>query len=125
DRVAGNLLTEPRLVGLEIADSDGVPFLTADTVSSRFNIRALVQQRILLAGVRIVRPVVLLDQRPADGSWNWARIFLSDTTDADTTTAPGWGSWIRLDGLELVDGQVTVRMPWVPDSTLAGAARDS
>ena len=125
DRVAGNLLTEPRLVGLEIADSDGVPFLTADTVSSRFNIRALVQQRLLLAGVRIVRPVVLLDQRPADGSWNWARIFLSDTTDADTTTAPGWGSWIRLDGLELVDGQVTVRMPWVPDSTLAGAARDS
>lgn len=36
ERLAGNLLTEPALVGLEIADSDGVRFLSADTISTRF-----------------------------------------------------------------------------------------
>src|SRR5205823_1404516 len=57
---------------------------------------------------------------------NWERIFPTDTTKhpADTT-ATGWGDWIVLHGVKVHDGDVTVRLPWKPDSALSRAARDS
>lgn len=125
-RLEGNLLTGVRLVDVSITDTTGRAFLQADTVATGFRLLALVRQRIQLHDVRLVRPVILLDQSPADNTWNWERIFLGDSTARDTAgTGPGWGDWISLERLELVDGRVMVRMAWEPDSALQGAARDS
>src|SRR5690606_18839474 len=125
-RLEGNLLTGVRLLDVQIADTTGMHFLSADTLSTEFRLLSLIRQRIQLHDVRIVHPLVVLDQSPVDQQWNWARIFMGDTTARDTaSTGPGWGDWISLESVELVRGQLVVRMPWTPDSALEGAARDS
>lgn len=125
-RLEGNLLSGVRLVDVRITDTTGQHFLSADTLATEFRLLGLLRQRIQLRDVRLVRPYVVLDQSPVDSTWNWARIFMGDTTARDTAaTGPGWGDWIRLDDVELVEGRLTVRMPWTPETGLAGAARDS
>src|SRR5690606_32502690 len=81
---------------------------------------ALIRQRIDLSDVRLVRPQVVLD-RPPGLDWNFARIFPSDTTQPPSQQ--GFGAWIAVRDLEVVDGQVTVRNEWLPDDTLTDAAR--
>lgn len=123
--VDGNLLTGMKLVDVAIDAPSGAPFLRADTLQTDFDLLGLVRQRILLNDMRLVNPVVVLDRRPGE-RWNYEQIFLSDTTTQDTIdTGPGFGSWIRIEDLEIAGGRVIVRLPWSPDSALTGAARDS
>lgn len=122
-RLDGNLLSGIIATNVSIADAAGAPFVTADSLTTRFDLGALIGKRIVLRDVRLVRPLVVLDQPPG-GEWNFARIFPTDST-APADSTPGWGSWLRLEDVSIADGRVTVRLPWSPDSTLAGAARDS
>lgn len=125
-RLEGNLLTGVRLVDVSITDTTGSRFLQADTMATRFRLLSFVRQRIQLFDIRLVRPYIVLDQSPRDGEWNWARIFMGDTAARDTaSTGAGWGDWISLERVEVVDGRVMVRMLWEPDSLLQGPARDS
>lgn len=119
-RVRGNLLTGATIENLVIEDSTGAPFFRADTISVGYSLTAFLRQRIDLVGVRLVRPVVVLD-RPPGLAWNFARIFPSDTTVAPSRQ--GFGAWISIRDLDVVDGRVTVRNEWLPADTLAGDAR--
>lgn len=122
-RVSGNLLSGVTLDQVVITDSAGAPFLQADTVSVGYSLRSLLSKRVYLSDLRLVRPVIVLDKRPG-GEWNFARIFPSDTTPADTA-ARGFGSWVRIDDLRVRDGRLLVRNEWLPEDSLTGAARDS
>ena len=73
---------------------------------------------------RSVRPLVVLD-RPPNGKWNWQRIFPRDTTPKPPSQQTEWGDWLRFTNATVVDGQLIVRSPWHPRSTLRAAARDS
>ncbi len=121
--IDGNLLRGLIATDVSITDSAGAPFVTADSLSTRFDLAALLDKRIVLRDLRLVRPLIVVEQ-PPDGEWNFARIFPSDTTALPDST-PGWGSWLRLEDMAIADGHVMVRMPWSPDSALTGAARDS
>jgi translocation and assembly module TamB len=123
-RISGNLLKGITLHDVAIADSAGAPFLAFDSVSTRYGLRSFFSKRIELSDVTLWRPVVVLN-RPPGGEWNWARIFPSDTTRVDTSTAPGWGDFVVLRDVRVVGGRVTVRVPWAPADSLQGAARDS
>jgi autotransporter translocation and assembly factor TamB len=123
-RITGNLLQGVTLHDVSITDSSNAPFLKADSVHTGYAIRPFISKKIDLNHVQLWRPVLVLD-RPPLGRWNWDRIFPSDTTKKDTTTSTGFGSWIVLRDVHVFDGDVTVRIPWNPDSSLAAASRDS
>jgi translocation and assembly module TamB len=122
-RLSGNLVTGLTIHDLAISDSSGAPFLAAQEASARYALGALISKRIWLDDVRLVRPLIVLD-KPPGGEWNYQRIFARDTTQPPST-GPGFGSWIRLQNISVVDGDLVVRTPWSPGSDLSPAARDS
>ena len=123
DGLGGNLLTGATLRGVTITDSAGQPFVKADEIRARYTVRGLLSKRIYLDDVRIVRPVVLIDRQPG-GGWNYDRIIPRDTANK-TPSAPGYGSWIRLTDVTVIDGHITTRAPYAPDSMLTKHQRDS
>lgn len=121
--IDGNLLHHIVLNDVAITDADGSPFVSVRRVELRYDLGDLLHKRLDFQDVRLDHPVVVLDQT-ADGVWNYTRIFRGSDGPPDTTRG-GFGSWIAITGVRIVDGDVTVRSPWRPDSTLTGAARDS
>jgi translocation and assembly module TamB len=122
-KLSGNLLTGLTVHDLAIADSSGEPFIAAQEVSARYALGPLIAKKIWLQDVRLVRPLIVLD-RPPGGVWNYQRIFKSNTTQPQSTT-PGFGSWIKLENVTVIDGDLIVKTPWSPGTTLSAAARDS
>ena len=122
-RLSGNLLTGLTIHDLAISDSSGEPFIAAQELSARYALGPLIAKKVWLNDVRVVRPLIVLD-RPPGGRWNYQRIFASDTTQP-ASTAPGFGSWIRLENVTIVDGDLLVKTPWSPGNDLSRAARDS
>jgi translocation and assembly module TamB len=119
----GDLLHDVVLADLSISDSSGAPFVSARRAEVHYSIADLLHKHLDFYDVVLDHPVVVLVQR-ANGVWNYARIFPSSGAPSDTSER-GFGSWISMTNLRVLDGDVTVRTPWRPDSTLAGAARDS
>jgi translocation and assembly module TamB len=119
-RLEGNLLVRWRFVDVTITDPEGRPFISADTVSTRFSIRGLLRRRIILRDPRVVRALVVLDHPPGE-KWNYARILPDPEPDP---TRPGWGDWIRLNDLVIIDSRVMVRSEWEPDPELSPAERE-
>ena len=122
--IGGNLLSGATLNDVVITDSAGAPFLEAERISLDYSLSALLSQKVLLSDVRLIDPTIVLNQPPG-GEWNFARIFPSDTTAQDTTQGGGFGSWVRIEDFSVVNGRLLTRLPWEPDSTLTGTARDS
>ena len=122
-RVSGNLLEGLAVDDLSITDSAGAPFFAAQRVRVGYALRPFLSKKVFLHDVRLVRPVVVLDRQPG-GRWNFERIFPGDTTQK-ADSAPGWGSWLRFDDVEVSQGHVVVRTPWAPNDTLSAAKRDS
>lgn len=123
-RIEGNLLRRVRLVDVTIVDQQERPFLRADTITTRFSLWGLLRRQVVLTDMRLVRPIVVLDQPPGE-EWNYVRIFRIDP-DPDTvvTRQPGWGSWVALRDVEIINGRITVRTEWRPADDLAPAERE-
>lgn len=122
-RLDGDLLRGIIATDVSITDSSGAPLVTADSLLAGYALPPLLRKRIVLHDVRMVNPLIVLDLPPG-GEWNFARIFPTDTTSPPDST-PGWGSWLSLEDVSIVNGRVIARLPWEPDSALTGAARDS
>src|SRR5579883_380427 len=121
--IDGDLLDHLAIRGLTITDSSGAPFLSVRQASLHYSILDLARKRLDFDHVVLDHPVVVLVESP-DSVWNYKRIFVSSSQPTDTT-ARGFGSWIALTDVRVIDGDVTVRTPWRPDSSLRGPARDS
>ncbi|HSQ03770.1 MAG TPA: hypothetical protein VLN59_07035, partial [Burkholderiales bacterium] len=121
-RIEGNMAGPFSLVDVSISDQPGQPLFTADRIDTRLALRSLISKRLIFTDLTLIRPVVRLMKDTA-GVWNWKRIFPSGPTTADTTR--GFGSWVTLANVRVMRGTLIVRQPWVPDSGLKGAARDS
>jgi translocation and assembly module TamB len=120
-RLEGNLLGNFSLHDVRISDSTGRPFLAAERVTADVNTSALLSRRVELSHLTLVRPVIHLSKTP-DEDWNYASIFGSG--DGSDTTA-GWGSWVVLRDVRLVDGKLIMQRPWAPDADITGTRRDS
>lgn len=121
-KVSGNLLSGATITDFTLTDTAGRPFVSVDTVKARYSLRDFFSQKIILTGVTLVDPVVVLD-KPPGGTWNWDRILFPPKPPHPPSL--GWGSWITLHDVTIVDGTVIARSPWHPNDTLSGAARDS
>jgi translocation and assembly module TamB len=117
-RVEGDLLRGIRFVDISITDLEGRPFLVADTVSTRYSLLSLLRQRITLTDTRFVNAHVLLDEPPG-GDWNYVRIFRLDPDPPGPPRRPGWGDWVRLRNVELVQVRITIRSEWHPEEGLS------
>ena len=123
-RISGNLLTGMTLHDIAIRDSTGAPFLAAESLTASYTLRGFFSRRLWFDDVKVVRPVVVLD-RPPNGTWNYKRIFYSDTTTKGPATGPSWTSHIQFTDVTIVDGQLIARTPWHPSERLRPAAQDS
>jgi translocation and assembly module TamB len=119
----GDLLHGVVLADVSITDSSGAPFVSVRRAEVHYSIADLLHKHLDFHDVVLDHPVVVLTQS-AGGVWNYARVFPRSGTPSDTSQR-GFGSWITMTNVRMLDGDVTVRMPWRPDSSLTGAARDS
>ncbi len=122
-RLDGDLLHQVVITDASIADASGDPFVSVRRAEVRYSVRDLLHKHLDFHNVVLDHPVVVLVQGQ-DGVWNYARVFPASGAPADTSQR-GFGSWIAMTAVQIIDGDVTVRMPWRPDSSLRGAARDS
>ena len=104
--VHGNLLSGARLVGVEITDTAGRPFLRADTLELRYSFRSLLRSQLSFSDVRLVNATIVLDQPPGE-EWNYKRIF--PTGDPAPGRGPGFGDWVQITDMTLRNGTVIVR----------------
>ena len=112
--VTGNLLGGFTLHDVVITDSAHAPFIKADEIWARYSPRTLRGKKIEFSEVRLVKPVIVLDEQPG-GKWNYDRIFPRDTTTPSGPKKTGWGTWIRFSDVTMLDGDLTIRSPWNPD----------
>jgi autotransporter translocation and assembly factor TamB len=119
-RLEGRLLHKWRLVDVSITDLEGRPFIAADTLATRFSLRGLLRQRIVLQNTELINGAVVLDQPPGE-DWNFVRILPEPDTIVDP---PGWGDWIRVQNAVVVNSRITIRSEWKPDPELSPAERE-
>ncbi|MDQ3518965.1 MAG: translocation/assembly module TamB domain-containing protein [Gemmatimonadota bacterium] len=120
----GNLLLGFSLGDVTILDASRTPVFSASRISGRYRTFDLLRKRIELSDVRVTRPSVLLE-RSADGKWNVSSLLSVDTVSSPVTNDLGWGDWVSISDVTIEGGDVVMRTPWHPDSTLTLADRDS
>lgn len=125
DRIDGNLLHGISLLGVVITDSAGAPFVNVKEVQTGYSIRPFISRKIELSNVRLIDPEIVLDKKGAE-TWNYDRIFPVDTLSPKSDTAGiQFGDWVVFHDVRLIDGHLTVRIPWSPKDSLSKTARDS
>lgn len=107
---------------LAIRDADDSLFLATGPVSIRYDLRDLLDRRILLRGVRVEHPVVYLRQHE-DGRWNFREIFPSGPGKPPAPSA--LRPFIVVDSATVHDATFLLTLPWHPPPFLRGARRDS
>lgn len=125
ERIDGNLLHGVSLLGVVITDSTGAPFVKVRELQTGYAIRPFISRKIELSNVRLIDAEVVLDRQGAE-PWNYDRIFPVDTLSPKSDTAGiQFGDWIVLHDARLINGHLTVRIPWAPNDSLSKSARDS
>ena len=124
DAMHGNLLSGATLVKVSITDSASHPFLTADSISLRYVMRSFFSNKLYFDDVTVYHPDVVVARLP-NGPWNYRILWPASGPRAPGDTSRGWGDWVRLTNMTVVNGNVTVRSPWAPREGLTARARDS
>lgn len=115
-RVDGNLFEGAKLYGVALRDPQGRAFIEADSAYAKYDVRTLIQPKIVIDSLTLYRPRIWVFRMPGDSLWNYQAIF-ADTTPVDTTR-PHVERSTSLGYVKLVDGAVKVEIPFRPDSTL-------
>jgi translocation and assembly module TamB len=129
--IGGNLFTGVAIDSLELRDEEDSLFVATGPVSLRFDPRDVLDKRLRLSYVEVVRPVVNL-RRHADRSWNFKHIFPSSPSKPSSIVARArraqetrFGDLITIDSAVIRGGTVILTEPWEPPDSLKGARRDS
>ena len=119
----GNLLSGATLANVSITDSAKRPFLKADSIRLRYVLSNFFSSRLDFDDVVLYRPDVVAARYPG-GEWNYRVLWPSKPRIPGDTTH-GWGSWVTLTNVTVVNGLVTVRSPWLPRVGVSAHVRDS
>ena len=122
--ISGGLLGGVVIDSLEIRDPDDSILVASGPVSLDYDPRDLLDKRLLLSSVKIVRPVFHA-RRHSNGEWNFRRVFPSSGKKTPRGAARGFGDYIIANSVTIVDGSFVLTLPWHPSDTLRGAKRDS
>ena len=123
EAIHGNLLSGATLVKFSIADSAGHHFFKADSVSLRYVLRSFFASHLEFDNVVVYHPDVVAARLP-NGDWNYRTLWPS-TPHNPADTIPGWGAWVKLTNVTVINGFVTVRSPWAPRAGVSAHVRDS
>jgi hypothetical protein len=116
-RIDGNLFEGAKLYGVALRDNQGRAFIQADSAYAKYNVRTLIQPKIVIDSLTLYRPRIWVFRMPGDSVWNYQAIF-ADTTPVDTTR-PHVERSTSLAYVKMVDGAVKLEIPFRPDSTLS------
>lgn len=129
--IGGNLFTGVDIDSLELRDDEDSLFVATGPVSMRFDPRDVLDRRLRLSYVEVVRPVVNL-RRHVDRSWNFKHIFPPSPEKPSSLVARArraqemrFGDLITMDSVVIRGGTVILTEPWAPPDSLKGARRDS
>jgi len=121
-RVSGGFLSGLTVDSLAIRDREDSLFLSTGRVTVHYDLRDLLDRRILLRDIRAEHPVVHIRQHQ-NGDWNFRQIFPSTTPSPLTPrTTP---AFVELDSAVLHDASIVLTLPWSPDPRLRRVQRDS
>ena len=123
-RISGGFLTGVTIDSIEIRDDEDSLFVASGPITVRYDPRDLIDKRILLSHLEVVRPHIVLRQH-VGGQWNFRRVFPPGPPRRRSREAHGFGDFIVADSVTLRGARVTLSMPWQPDDSLTGARRDS
>ena len=102
--VEGDILTGVVLRDFALVGDDGVALIQAERIRVAYALAPFFDRRVALARVELVRPDIAL-VRNDDGRWNFQTLF-KERPPPPPGVPPGWGSWVQIDHLEFVDGNV-------------------
>ena len=121
DKLRGNLFSGATLTNVQLLDSLKHPVFAARAVTVHYGFMAALRREVVITSVVLDTPVVVLDKRPGM-RWNFQALMKPSTTPKDTSrhSAPP-----QLSDITIHRGRFLYRRPWLPDSTLSAAARDS
>lgn len=121
--ISGGLIGGVRVDSLSVIGEDGIVLVATGPVSVEYDIRDLLDRRVLLAHVEVERPLVHILQYEG-GEWNFRRLFPPGPT-RPRTPGRSFGDFIRMDSATVHDGRFLLSLPWHPADSLRGARRDS
>lgn len=123
--IGGNLFTTLAIDTLELRTPDGTLFLRSGPIRLEYDPRDLLARRIVVRYARLERSVVQLVDYGND-DWNWKRALQRPGRTRSSSRAPGgFGEWIRLDSVDVIEGNVALHEAWRPPDSLGGARLDS
>jgi len=124
-KISDGFFTGVTVDSFSIRDADDSLFIVAGRVSVKYDLRDLLDRRLLLRNVHAQHPVVYLRQHE-NGEWNFRRVFKSNNRGpSPKRTERGFGDYIRIDSAWVADGTFMLTLPWHPSPHLRGVARDS
>lgn len=124
-RLSGGLLTGVTIDSIEIRDARDSLFVASGPITVSYDPRDILDQRLLLRHVHVVRPVVRLEEHD-DGVWNFRRVFpAGPRREAPRVQQRGFGDFVVIDSATVEGGQFHLVKPWTPNDTLRGRLRDS
>jgi hypothetical protein len=121
DKLRGNLFSGATLTNVQVLDSLKHPVFAARAVTIRYGFMAALRREVVIESLVLDTPVVVLDKRPGM-RWNFQSLMKPSTTPKDTSVH---GVPPKLSDITVHRGRFLYRRPWLPDSTLSPAARDS
>jgi hypothetical protein len=120
ERISGDgLLSMATLEGIEIVDADGHPFLTADSLTGRYNIVDLLRGRIVVSRADIWGAHVEVERWPGEAGWNFHRIFRREQAGED---GGGTARLVRLNNVGVHGATVEVIKPMANGEVVSGLA---
>ena len=122
--ISGGLLGGVVIDSLEIRDPDDSLLVASGPVSLDYDPRDLLDKRLLLSRVKLVRPIFYA-RRHSNGDWNFRRVFPGSGKKTPRGATRGFGDYIIANSVTIEDGSFVLTMPWHPSDTLRGAKRDS
>lgn len=123
-KVGGGFLTGFTVDTFAIRGEDDSLFVSTGRIKVDYDLRDLLDRRILLRDVEIDRLFVRFHQF-AKGDWNHERIFRRKGPKGPDAPGSSFGDYVVLENVRGGNAQIVLIRPWSPADSLKGARRDS
>ncbi|MEO7218155.1 MAG: translocation/assembly module TamB domain-containing protein [Gemmatimonadaceae bacterium] len=121
-RITEGFFSGVTIDSLEIRDTDDSLFISTGPVSVEYDLRDLLDRRILLQNVHAEHPVVHIRQHE-NGDWNFREVFRSAEKSRFEPNQPR--AFIVIDSATIHNATFVLTLPWHPSPWLKRAALDS
>lgn len=119
-RLEGDLFTGARMYEIVLRDTAGLPMVTADSAYIDYRLATFFGGDVVINRLVLYDSEVHLYRLPGDSLWNYQAVLQDTIPDEPGRRARA----TVLENLELVEAEVTVRIPWEPADELSGGERE-